>query len=207
MRELTASSDHVPVSFEVQLEVFRHQAAGLSRIRRWNGACDVSVAQHCVQACDLASPETAGYALIHDIEEFDTGDITTPVKNTMRALGVWQRFEDEIVLPIRRRFTLLAGLKWPWPEGVIGEIHEIDQKLKATEYRDCVDLSLVRLSAGDLAEPYSDYMLPWSATKAENIFMERVRNVLPSMAMGDAGDVRERSNCSGHGLILRKWPQ
>ena len=70
MRELMMSSDHVPVSFEVRLEVFRHQAAGLSRIRRWNGACDVSVAQHCVQACDLASPETAGYALIHDIEEF-----------------------------------------------------------------------------------------------------------------------------------------
>ncbi|WP_340152139.1 hypothetical protein [uncultured Sneathiella sp.] len=197
MRELMASSDHFPVSFEVRLEVFRHQVAGLSRIRRWNGACDVSVAQHCVQACDLASPETAGYALIHDIEEFDTGDITTPVKNTMRSLGIWQRFASEIVLPIRRRFTLLAGLEWPWPEGVIREIHEIDQKLKATEYRDCVDLSLVRLSAKDLAEPYQDYMLPWSATKAENVFMERAQNVLPSMAKCDAGDVRERSHCSG----------
>ncbi|KZB63122.1 hypothetical protein AUP42_01640 [Thalassospira lucentensis] len=65
----------------------------------------------------------------------------------MRALGVWQRFESEIVLPIRRRFTLLAGLEWPWPECVIREIHEIDLKLKATEYRDCVDLSLVRLCA------------------------------------------------------------
>ena len=145
----------------------------------------------------LASPETAGYDLIHDIEEFDTGDITTPVKNTMRSLGIWQRFASEIVLPIRRRFTLLAGLEWPWPEGVIREIHEIDQKLKATEYRDCVDLSLVRLSAKDLAEPYQDYMLPWSATKAENVFMERAQNVLPSMAKCDAGDVRERSHCSG----------
>ena len=57
MRELMMSSDHFPVSSEVRLEVFRHQAAGLSRIRRWNGACDVTVAQHCVQACDLASPE------------------------------------------------------------------------------------------------------------------------------------------------------
>lgn len=192
MRELMMSSDHTSVSFEVRLEVFRHQVAGLSRIRRWNGACDVTVAQHCVQACDLASPEAAGYALIHDIEEFDTGDITTPVKNTMRALGVWQRFEAEIVLPIRRRFTLLAGLEWPWPESVIEEVHEIDQRLKATEYRDCVDLSLVRLSARDLSEPYPDYMLPWSATKAENVFMKRLHAVLPSMAMCDAGELRDR---------------
>lgn len=168
----------------------------MSRIRRWNGACDVSVAQHCVQACDLAAPETAGYALIHDIEEFDTGDITTPVKNTMRALGVWQRFEDEIVLPIRRRFTLLAGLEWPWPEGVIGEIHEIDQKLKATEYRDCVDLSLVRLPAKELAEPYDDCMLPWSSIKAENVFMERAQNVLPGMVKYDAGTSGEDSECA-----------
>jgi hypothetical protein len=186
MRELMMFSDHFPVSFEVRLAVFRHQAAGLSRIRRWNGACDVSVAQHGVQACDLASPEAAGYALIHDVEEFDTGDITTPVKNTMRALGVWQRFESEIVLPIRRRFTLLVGLKWPWPEGVIREIHEIDQRLKAIEYRDCVDLSLVRLTAKDLIESYQDYMLPWSSIKAENAFMKRVHAVLPSMAMYDA---------------------
>ncbi|WP_417799146.1 hypothetical protein [Terasakiella pusilla] len=120
------SSDHVPVSFEVRFEVFRHQVVGLSRIRRWNGACDVSVAKHYRQASDLASSEAAAYVLIHDIEEFDTGDITTPVKNTMRALGVWQRFESKIVLPIRRRFSLLAGLVWSglvwsWPEGVIEE--------------------------------------------------------------------------------------
>jgi len=49
------SSDHFPVPFEVRIEVFRHQAAGLSRIRSWNGACDVTIARHCVQVCDLAS--------------------------------------------------------------------------------------------------------------------------------------------------------
>ena len=31
MRELMASSDHFPVSFEVRLEVFRHQVAGFPR--------------------------------------------------------------------------------------------------------------------------------------------------------------------------------
>jgi len=199
MRELMMSSDHYPVSFEVRLDVFRHQASGLSCIRRWNGASDVSFAQHCVQACDLASPEAAGYALIHDIEEFDTGDITTPVKNTMRALGVWQRFEREIVFSIRRRFTLLAGLEWPWPESVIEEIHEIDHRLKATEYRDCVGLSLVRLSSRDLAELYLDYMLPWSAIKAEHVFMERVQDVLPSMAKYDAGISGKGSECAESG--------
>ncbi|AJD52769.1 hypothetical protein TH3_13265 [Thalassospira xiamenensis M-5 = DSM 17429] len=71
MRELMMSFDHISMSFEVRLEVFRHQVAAMSRIRRWNGACDVTVAPHCLQACDLASPGAAGYALIHDIEEFD----------------------------------------------------------------------------------------------------------------------------------------
>lgn len=186
MRELMMHSDSFPVSFEDRLSVFARQAAGLARIRRWNGACDVTVAQHCVQACDLASSQAAGYALLHDIEEFNTGDITTPVKNTMRQLGVWQRFEAEIVLPIRRRFTLLAGLEWPWPATVIAEIHDIDQRLKATEYRDCVDQYLVNLAAGDQAEPLEEYMLPWSVTKAGHVFMQRVRAVLPALGGGDA---------------------
>lgn len=186
MLELITSEQNLPPSLEERLAILRRQAAGLAHIRRWNGACEVTVAQHCVQACDLASSQAAGYALLHDIEEFDTGDIITPVKNSLRQLGVWQRFETEIVLPIRRHFTLLAGLEWPWPQAVVHEIHEIDQRLKATEYRDCVDLSLVRLVAGDLAEPFEDYMLPWSAVKAERVFMDRVRHVLPALGGGDA---------------------
>lgn len=186
MFELIAIRQNRPDSLEGRLAIFARQAAGLARIRRWNGACDVTVAQHCVQACDLASQQAAGYALLHDIEEFDTGDITTPVKNTMRQLGVWARFETEIVLPIRRDFTLLAGLEWPWPATVIAEIHDIDQRLKATEYRDCVDRSLINLAAGDQAEPLEEYMLPWSVTKAGHMFMQRVRAVLPALGGGDA---------------------
>ncbi|AUG53503.1 hypothetical protein [Thalassospira marina] len=187
MLELIAPTQNIPPSLEERLEIFRHQAAGLACIRRWNGACEVTVAQHCVQACDLVSSQATGYALLHDIEEFDTGGIISPVKNTLRRLGVWQRFETEIVLPIQRHFTLLAGLEWPWPHAVLHEVHEIDQRLRATEYRDCVDPSLVRLSAGDLAKPFDDYMLPWSAIKAERVFMERVRCVLPALGGCDAG--------------------
>ena len=187
MLELITPTHNIPPSLEERLEILRRQAAGLACIRRWNGACEVTVAQHCVQASDLASSQAAGYALIHDIEEFDTGDIITPVKNTLRRLGVWQRFETEIVLPIRRHFTLMAGLDWPWPQAVLHEVHEIDQRLKATEYRDCVDPSLVRLSAGDLAKPFDEYMLPWSATKAERVFMDRVGRVLPALGGCDAG--------------------
>jgi len=187
MLELITPTQNIPPSLEKRHEIFRRQAAGLACIRRWNGACEVTVAQHCVQACDLVSSQAAGYALIHDIEEFDTGDIITPVKNTLRRLGVWQRFETEIVLPIRRHFTLLAGLDWPWPQAVLHEVHEIDQRLKATEYRDCVDPSLVRLSTGDLAKPFDEYMLPWSATKAERVFMDRARRLLPALRGRDAG--------------------
>lgn len=32
------------------VRMFHAKARALSRLRRWNGACDVSVAQHCVMA-------------------------------------------------------------------------------------------------------------------------------------------------------------
>ncbi|MEQ5777099.1 hypothetical protein J4E05_16350 [Thalassospira sp. NFXS8] len=123
--------------------LFARKARGLAHLRRWNGACDVSVAQYCVMACDNVSRRAAPYGLIHDIEEDETGDLLTPVKQKMRELGIWHRFEAEIVLPIRKFYTELAGLCWPWPADVVAEVADIDQRLQVTEYRDAVDRNLV----------------------------------------------------------------
>jgi 5'-deoxynucleotidase YfbR-like HD superfamily hydrolase len=76
MRDYSLAVQH---SSDCQL-LFARKARGLAHLRRWNGACDVTVAQHCVMACDHVSRRAAPYALIHDIEEDETGDLLTPVK-------------------------------------------------------------------------------------------------------------------------------
>ncbi|RCK40969.1 hypothetical protein TH25_24260 [Thalassospira profundimaris] len=160
--------------------LFARKARGLAHLRRWNGACDVSVAQHCVMACDNVSRRAAPYALIHDIEEDETGDLLTPVKQKMRELGIWHRFEVEIVLPIRKFYTELAGLNWPWPADVVAEVADIDQRLQVTEYRDAVDRDLVCGFVPRSVAPLPDYLLPWSPQKAERIFMDRAQRLFPA---------------------------
>lgn len=161
--------------------LFARKARGLAHLRRWNGACDVSVAQHCVMACDNVSRQAAPYALIHDIEEDETGDLLTPVKRKMREIEIWGRFEAEIVLPIRKFYTELAGLNWPWPADVMAEVADIDQRLQVTEYRDAVDRGLVRGFVPREVAPLPDYLLPWSPQKAERIFMEGAQRILPAL--------------------------
>ena len=160
--------------------LFACKARGLAHLRRWNGACDVSVAQHCVMACDHVSRRAAPYALIHDIEEDETGDLLTPVKRKMREIEIWGRFEAEIVLPIRKFYTQLAGLNWPWPADVMAEVADIDQRLQVTEYRDAVDRGLVRGFVPREVAPLPEYVLPWSPQKAEAQFMDRAGRLFPA---------------------------
>lgn len=165
--------------------MFQAKARALSRLRRWNGASDVTVAQHLVDACDRAPLAIKGYILLHDIEEDKTGDLITPIKHQMRDLGIWDAFETHIVMPIRRKFTLSAGLEWPWPQEILEQIEDIDQRLKATEYRDAVDHLVVGDFCPGEIQPYSEFMLPWSPLKAETQFMDRAFHFLPSLR--DAG--------------------
>ncbi|AUG55293.1 hypothetical protein [Thalassospira marina] len=160
--------------------LFARKARGLAHLRRWNGACDVSVAQHCVMACDNVSQRAAPYALIHDIEEDETGDLLTPVKQKMREIGIWGRFEAEIVLPIRKFYTELTGVNWPWPADVVEEVAYIDQRLQVAEYRDAVDRGLVRGFVPREVAPLPEYVLPWSPQKAEAQFLDRVGRLFPA---------------------------
>jgi hypothetical protein len=169
----------VKQSSDCQL-LFARKARGLAHLRRWNGACDVTVAQHCVMASDHVSQRAGPYALIHDIEEDETGDLLTPVKQRMRDLGIWERFEASIVLPIRKSYTELAGLCWPWPADIAVEVANIDQRLQVTEYRDAVDRNLVRGFVPRSIAPLPDYLLPWSPQKAEAQFLNRAQRLLPA---------------------------
>jgi hypothetical protein len=65
-------------------------ATHLSRIRRWVGAADISVAAHSLLATRLArangeDPYSCLWTLLHDAHEAYTGDISTPMKQVFNG--------------------------------------------------------------------------------------------------------------------------
>lgn len=153
----------------------------LSRKRRWNGICPVSVAQHGVDHSARASRAAAAYGLIHDNEEADTGDMITPMKTALRGLQVWGRVEESIVIPMRERIARMAGLQWPWPEDIRQEVEMIDQRLKATEQRDLVDPSLLPFQPHIQGEPYPELMQTLSEIEARHQYLAACTGLLPSL--------------------------
>lgn len=153
----------------------------LSRKRRWNGICPVSVAQHSVDHSARASHSAAPYGLIHDNEEADTGDMITPMKTALRGLQLWGRVEECIVMPMRERIARMAGLQWPWPERIRQEVELIDQRLKATEERDLVDPSLLPFQPHIEGNPYPEQMQALSEIEARNQYLDACTGLLPSL--------------------------
>lgn len=80
-------------------------AAHLSKICRFNGACDFhySVAQHSVYVSHQVPPEYALAALMHDAPEAYTGDIHRPFK---RGLANIKQIEERIWFAVATRFSL-----------------------------------------------------------------------------------------------------
>lgn len=158
---------------------FKRIGAGLSVISRWNGASDITVAQHCCDMANLASAESKPYALIHDAEEAFIGDWMTPIKKQLRMIGAMHLIEEKMIWPLRQKISDAAGLNWPWPRDIGKEISHLDAVLSATEFRDTVRVDIFDRSDND-AEPLCDYMLAWSSTKAEREFAKMCWQLLPA---------------------------
>jgi uncharacterized protein len=84
-------------------------AAHLSKICRYNGACDwhYSAAQHSVYVSHQVPPEHALAGLLHDAAEAYCCDVHRPLK---RALRDYAGIEQNIWLTIAQRFALPADL-------------------------------------------------------------------------------------------------
>ena len=121
MLDLVSHENGLPQTHVRRISMFQAKARALSRLRRWNGASDITVAQHLVDACDRAPLEVKSYILLHDIEEDETGDLITPIKHRMRELGIWEQFEIHVVMPIRLKFTHAAGLEMPCPSEICAQ--------------------------------------------------------------------------------------
>jgi 5'-deoxynucleotidase YfbR-like HD superfamily hydrolase len=119
----------------------RDIAEHLSKITRFTGATrwPYSVAQHSLFVADIVASwgrsDAERYAYLHDGKEAYIGDVATPIKRALEALGargVLERLEDPIDRAIHARFNL----DWPPPADVAQVVRHADLVALATERRD-----------------------------------------------------------------------
>jgi len=143
----------------------------LSIENRYGGASIVpySVAQHSVECCYRASLDARAWLLFHDAEEAYTKDLPRPIKAAIpqfKAIGELNR----------QAIAQRLGLPWPIPEAIQAEIHEIDNRMLATERRDLLRPSKLEWQLKH--EPYAERLQAWSWDKAETFFLSTARSVL-----------------------------
>lgn len=101
-----------------RVEDFDLEAAafGLAHISRFTGqAGPYTVLTHQCHVADICvhygRPEFELEALTHDTHEFASGDVSSPVKAVLRAMGsdVYDRFEAQQAAPVRAWFGLPAA--------------------------------------------------------------------------------------------------
>ena len=119
-------------------------AQGLANECRYAGQSRVfySVAQHCVIASHIVSPDHAIEALLHDAAEAYCKDIPKPLK---RLLPDYQAVEARVDAAIREKFRL--------PATQSGQVKRADLILLATERRDL-------MPADDTPWPILDGVVP-----------------------------------------------
>lgn len=148
-------------------------AYALANLNRYTGHTTLSVAQHSVMCAEAAPPGLEFEALMHDAHEAYTGDMSSPVKRTMREIfreqnggGLADPFR-RVERTMRRVVAQVFGLEPDIPEPV----EEIDLRMCQTERLQLFDHQL-HWPAMEGTEPYDIEICPWSPTAAEWRFLE-----------------------------------
>lgn len=157
-------------------------AHSLSHQCRYAGHCDIfySVAQHSVLCSQMAPKEYALEALLHDIGESVCPDIPRPVKYFVKGI---REFDEEISASMFKQFEL----KWPLSK----EVHEVDNRMLATEARQIMHNSNIdEWEIGEL-EPYNIPIISWKPEHAKTMFLDRyeyltARRAFKLEGLGDA---------------------
>ncbi|MFA4974797.1 MAG: phosphohydrolase [bacterium] len=149
----------------------REIAHALSNICRFYGHTSemYSVSQHSVAVSENCLPEHALWGLLHDAHEIFMGDITSPMKETLKQLGagdVLKVIENRLMAAVAARFNL----ELPVP----ADVWYADRVLLATEARDLfvgepVEHWTQRLGC----EPLPSHIVPFSPAVAEHRFLRR----------------------------------
>lgn len=96
-------------------------------INRYTGGTNFSVGQHTLLVDALCKSHLKPHALVHDLHEGITGDVSTPVKQAVDYIGNggWTKFETAVASRVRRWFKLACET----PE----EVKEIDRLSRGIE--------------------------------------------------------------------------
>jgi len=176
-----------PSPLDIEIEDIAH---GLARVARWNGQTSgahiFSVAQHTllVEAVMRArNPRIDARlrlaAVLHDAPEYVIGDMISPFKAVLG--GDYKAVERRLLAAIHIRFGLPPQL----PPDIERQIKEADRGaayLEATELAGFAQTEAKRLFGRDPGLPDSvrqDYLMPWSAAKAEKRFLARFKSLCP----------------------------
>ncbi len=175
-----------PSPLDIEVEDIAH---GLARVARWNGqthgAHIFSVAQHTllVEAVLRAQIPRVDYrirlaAMLHDAPEYVIGDMISPFKAVIG--GSYKQVEKRLLSAIHVRFGLPAIL----PGEIEKQIKAADMGaayLEATQLAGFGETEAKRLFGRDPKLPppiQQEYVVPWSATKAERAFLTRFKSLL-----------------------------
>jgi len=151
-------------------------AHGLSNICRFTGACRefYSVAQHSVHASFAVPPPLELAALLHDASEAYLCDVSRPVKYA-ESMAAYRHAEQHLMTCIGYRFGI--------PTFDIPSIHEIDNRLLATERRDLMNCG-EELDDWQLrVQPLPLRIVGWAPPKAEAYFLSRFEHLFPYIHM------------------------
>jgi len=174
-----------PSPLDVEITDIAH---GLARVARWNGQTHgthiFSVAQHTLLVEEVLRTHAPRVdrrvrlaAMLHDAPEYVIGDMISPFKAVIG--GSYKVVERRLLAAIHLRFGLPAVLP-----------AEIETMIKAADIG-AAYLEATRLAGFSQAEakrlfgrdpklsPASvdSYLTPWSATKAEKLFLARCQSL------------------------------
>lgn len=115
---------------DIDIEDIAH---ALARICRFTGHSrkHASVAEHCVNMCDLAPDKYKLLLLLHDSSEFVLGDVNSILKKTIRQhTDMLEKIEKRILSIIYQKYNVYVDQE--------GEslLKEMDVRIRANELRD-----------------------------------------------------------------------
>lgn len=149
-----------PIIDDITLEDI---AQALSRLYRFNGHSDITVAQHSVMLAGVARDRGLTVvhqrvALMHDAHEAYVGDMPTPLK---RLCPHYVRIEQIVAAAVRRRFRL--------PPEVMPTVKKLDRAWCNAE----ADAELGHRIGPDWpdVEPLEIKIKPWSKERAKREFL------------------------------------
>jgi 5'-nucleotidase len=172
-----------PSPLDIEIEDIAH---GLARVARWNGQTfgdyAFSVAQHSLlveRVHGLQNPSSTLReklaTLLHDAPEYVIGDLISPFKAVIDT--AYREVEERLHRAVRLRFGLPAAL----PPQMQNRIKKADQTaayFEAITLAGFVDKEAARFFGrpGTIGAEQVEAMLePWSAKRAESLYLKSVR--------------------------------